>query len=210
MKADVLAQIVADILMDTAKVRWKQPTHERNLNAAIREIIDLRPDAYTKVRNLNLTAGTEQALAAGGLYLSKVICNMGLTGAAPGISPRRIDLETMNATRPNWRSDTASAIVRNYVFDPKTPKRFEVWPPQPNPGGYIRILQTEYPTEVQLGKGVDFPLDDKFINAAIQLSLYWGWQKAVGGDLNRSAYHRKEALQLLGVSGMAQQAQAKG
>ena len=206
MKVDTLADLAAKILQDTAKVRWTAPEHAANINAAIREVVDLRPDSYTKVRSMPLSPGTEQSLAStGGLYLVSVLCNLGVNGAIPGYAPRPIDAATMDAHRPNWRGDAASGTVRHYITDPRTPKRFEVWPPQPDPAEYVRVLQSEYPAEIALNAGADFPLSDQFINATVQISLYFGWQKAVGGDLGRSAFHRKEGMQMLGLSGQSQQ-----
>lgn len=204
MKVDEVANIAAGILMDKAKVRWTSDDHESNLNAAIREVVDLRPDAYTQLNTLQLVAGTEQSLGATGLYLQKILCNLGVDGLTPGRSPRPIDSMTLDAFKPDWRNDAADGVVKNFVTDPRTPRRFEVWPPQPEASHYVRVIQTEYPAVVVMGTSTDFPLGDQFINAAVHLSLYFGWQKAVGGDLNRSAYHRKEALQLLGLAGQSQ------
>jgi hypothetical protein len=203
---DVVAQ-VAVVLQDVAKVRWTATQHIVNLNAALRECIDLRPDAFLQVRSLQLSKGTEQVLGEGGVYLSRIVCNLGADGATLGAAPRPVDEMDMDLTRPGWRGDPMSGIVRNYIIDPRTPRRFQVWPPQPILGPhYVRVLQGEYPAAVALGEEMLFPLSDNFINAVIHLSLYFGWQKAVGGDLGRSAYHRKEALQMLGVSGQTQQA----
>jgi hypothetical protein len=65
-------------------------------------------------------------------------------------------------------------------------------------------VQSEYPDDITLGFDQDFPLPPAFINAVAQLSLYFGWQKAVGGDLNRSGAHRQADLQMLGLSGKSQ------
>jgi len=202
-KVDDLANYAAVILQDTKQVRWTADQHTTNLNSAIREIIDLRPDAYTKSRLRKLVPGYEQTLDAAGLFLLKIISNMGLDGSSAGDAPRIIDLESMDLFMPSWRNDAANGVVRHYIPDPRTPRRFEVWPPQPVKPHYVRLLQAEYPDQVTVGSNENFPLTDSFANAAVQLSLAHGFQKAVGGDLNRSSFHRSLALQMLGLSGQS-------
>lgn len=205
MKVDELAAMAAAILMDTAKVRWTPAQHEVNMNAALRDVVDLRPDANTKTKTLSLAPGVTQQISSQGLYLVDVVCNLGLNGNIPGRSPRRIDLQTMTAARRDWRTDPAHGVVRNFMLNPGNPREFYVWPPQPDPAHHIQVLQPEYPPAVKLGASTDFPLPETFVNPVVHLSLSFGWQKAIGGDLNRSAFHRREAMQMLGLSGKSQQ-----
>ena len=125
--------------------RWQEEELVRGLNLARRAICKYLPSANSKVAALRLSSGTLQSIdtiapanikfqdgtspaaAVLGEHLLSLVRNMGADGSTPGRAIRLIDREDLDAVDPGWHL-RAGSVVRNYLYDPMTPKAFWVSP----------------------------------------------------------------------------------
>jgi len=139
----------ASDLLDEGYDRWEDTDLLKYLNSGERQLIYFKPTSYTISTPFQLVAGTAQSLPAGSVELIDITRNMGTDGATPGASIFRVDPKDLDETMPDWRSDTAAAVVIHFMFDPNDRKAFEVYPKQPAAGqGYIEAIRSTIPTPI--------------------------------------------------------------
>lgn len=151
------------VLLDANKVRWPDDEKLRYLNAGQRQAVIFKPDVHAKNEVYKLIAGTKQSIPDGntsfvnpsgyvineGIQLIKLVRNMGVTGLVAGAAITPVGMDILDAYNPNWHSATASAVVKNYVFNDEDPKHFYVTPPQPDSSqGYIEAIFSAVPTAI--------------------------------------------------------------
>lgn len=142
---DVLYRVSVQLL-DTSPqfVRWTERELVAWLNDAQRAVAKYLPHSCARVDAVKLQAGTRQSihkiLAANilpgdgtaatdvlGAMVQDVVRNMGANGSTPGAPIRIIDRETLDLNRPDWHTATSTSVAC-YVFDPRTPLAFWVYP----------------------------------------------------------------------------------
>lgn len=134
------------ILQDTTGTRWPLQELLGWLNDAYREIVLLRPDAFSQVEEFVCATGTRQDLKAqhqNALRLLDVVRNMPATG---GGAIRHIERRILDDQRPFWHSETGSTKVRHYSFDSRAPTSFLVYPPAAS-GAKVEVVFSSVPTE---------------------------------------------------------------
>ena len=101
------------ILQDTTAggTRWLDSELLGWINDAQREVVLLKPNAFSAVENLTLVQGTLQTLPATGLTLLSVVRNQN------GQAVRRVDRNILDSENPGWHTDTEVATVEHYIFD---------------------------------------------------------------------------------------------
>lgn len=129
MKVSTILNDIAKELGDPTMVTWTRPTLISLLNQAVKQVILVRPDAYSVTELFVLAAGTKQDLPANALRLLNITRNMGVGGATPGRSIRLTTDDLLNAFDPDWHSKTPKAVISSYVYDESTPDVFYVNPP---------------------------------------------------------------------------------
>jgi hypothetical protein len=146
----IIEQVARDLL-DPDHERWTLEDLVGYLNAAQREIAILRPDASVSVRALPLTVSqTRQTLPEDGVRLLEIVRNMGVDGATPGAPVRVVDRDELDAVRPNWHSETATATaVQAFCVDGRVPTTFYVYP-KLRAAAYVEAQFQCVPTEVQV------------------------------------------------------------
>lgn len=140
---------VSTLLHDVAPqfARWPEIEIVQWLNDAQLAITKFLPSACSRVDAIKLQAGTLQRIdnipAANckpgdgsspsapilGTMLLDVLCNMGSDGVTPGKAIRLLQdgREVLDTQNPDWHTQTAASSSL-YVFDPRTPKYFHVFP----------------------------------------------------------------------------------
>lgn len=147
MQVSTIINDVAKELGDPTFTTWTRPTLIGLLNQAVKQVVLIRPDAYSVTENLTLVAGTKQDLPAGALRLLNVTRNMGVAGAAPGRVIRFVDQSTLDAFDPDWHSATAGPVIKSYVYDEKSPNVIYVNPPSDGTT-QIEIVVSRIPDEL--------------------------------------------------------------
>ncbi len=161
MLARPIVTQVAGELNDPTFVTWSEDDHISFINSARRQVILMRPDAYSVVESIQLTAGSSKhSLPAGRLRLLDVIRNMGSDGNTPGRAIRMIDRGSQDLYNRNWhKSDKAKTVIREVVYNDKYPRTFYTDPPaHATTNVYIEAAMSALPADIE-----DLDTDDILI-----------------------------------------------
>lgn len=165
------------LIQDATNVRW--PTAELLdwLNDGQREVVLHHPEASVKNTSVSLATGaSKQSLPADGILLVDVIRNMGAAGATAGRAVRMTSREVLDAQKPTWHSDAnALGYIQHFVYDPRDPKNFYVYPPAPATAWYLEIIYSAAPTDCVAGGVIQ--IDDIYSNALLDYVLYRAYSK---------------------------------
>lgn len=177
-------------LVDVAGVRWPDAELLSAVSDAQREICAVRLDAYTKLANIPLVAGTRQSLPADGLLLVELTRNMG-SGSTPGAALRKVPRQLMDAQTPGWHTTTPAAVASDYTYDPLTPKTFYVYPPSTGSVQVEALYGALPPAMAALTDTLS--IDDTYAIPVLDYVLYRAFLKdgGVTGSLQRAAVHRQ-------------------
>ncbi len=192
---------VAEILQDTTSVTWTSAQLIEWLNDAIRALVLVRPDASAITSAMQLAAGTKQVLAAGELRLIRVVRNMGSNGTTPGRVIRLGDMMALDAFNPDWHTETAAVVVKEYMFDEARPDEFWVTPPvHATTAVWVEAVRSVLPTAVTAA-GDTIPVDDIYSPALIEWCCYRAFSRDSENTPNwqRAARHYASFFNLLQV-----------
>lgn len=142
--AQSIIRRVVETLQDNTSVRWPVNELVRYLNDGQREIVLYRPDAMVTNTTLTLVAGSKQALPANGAKLIEVIRN---NTANSKRSVRVVNREILDAQSPNWHNIAGAAEILHFVYDPRDPRVFYVYPPALNTAS-LDIVYAALPTDI--------------------------------------------------------------
>jgi hypothetical protein len=160
------------ILQDKGFDKWDRTDFLEYLNGGQREVVFIKPSAYTLNQVVQMQPGTKQSLPSGGILLLDVMRNMGPTKAMPGRVPREIKREIIDRENPNWHADTANATVLHWIYDDRDPRNYYVYPPQPNTGmGSLELLNSAAPPEIA-SEDDPITLDDIYEPALLNYLLF--------------------------------------
>jgi hypothetical protein len=134
-----------ETLQDNTSIRWPVSELVRYLNDAQREVILYRPDSMVTNATLTCAAGTKQSLPTNGAKLIEVIRNAAATSAKKSV--RMVNREILDAQTPGWHNITGSVDILHFMYDPRDPKTFYVYPPATT-AAQLDIVYAAYPTDV--------------------------------------------------------------
>ncbi len=200
VSVETIINNVARTLLDTAFRTWTRAEHVANLNDAIRLICgDFKLDAYPKREFVTLVAGIAQDLPAGGVALIDITDNE--------VSKRSVtqtDLAILQEENRFWPRGTQQAEVENFAADPRTPRKFYVFPPNDGSGS-VRITYGAIPDELTGSSGEVVPLSDAFQYAIERIMLSLAFTKNTARqDLSKSQAFMNEARLALGLKSQGQ------
>ena len=177
IQVNSLISKAATLIQDATNIRW--PTDELLgwLNDGQREVVLLKPQACVKNESMSLTVGSsKQQIPASGIMLIDVSRNMGAAGSTPGDSIRITSREVLDAQRPSWHSDAnADNKIKHYMFDPRDPKTFYIYPKAPATAWYVEVIYSASPTDCATGGTLQ--IDDIYANALLDYVLYRAYSK---------------------------------
>lgn len=140
---------VSSQLNDIENARWTKPEILDWINEGIKQIVILLPESNAVSVEHQLDEGTKQSLPADGVRLIDVIRNTGLEGGKPSGPIRIVERDVLDALRPNWHRDRSAASAKNFVFDPRNPKTFYVYPPAR--GQFVELVYSKMPHPLLIG-----------------------------------------------------------
>lgn len=195
---------VARTLLDTAFRTWSRAEHVANLNIAQRLICgDYKLDAYPKREFVTLVAGIAQDLPVDGTALIEITDN-----EASGRSVTQTDLAILQEENRFWPAATQQTEVENYAADPRTPRKFYVFPPNDGSGS-VRITYGAIPPELTGSSGENIALSDAYQYPIERIMLSLAFAKnSVRQDLSKSQAFINEARLALGLKSQGQVAVA--
>lgn len=139
--SDLLSELDL-ILQDPDYGVWAQNERIRWLNAAVRQVLVVRPDAHTETATVQLVAGPYQTIPTGHLKFLALIKNMGTDGATPGRVIRQVDREATDLADPTWQAMAGATEIDAVMVDPDDPLAFWVYPPVHATTAVYALLRT--------------------------------------------------------------------
>jgi hypothetical protein len=196
--AQTILTRAAVILQDTTNVRWDNGELLNSLNEGQREVSMLLPEATAKTVQMFLTQGTRQSLPSHGMRLIAITRNLTI-GNAPGRAVRLVSRSVLDAQRPNWHNEPSSNTVLHYAYDPRSPREFYVYPPQPATPSCLEIVYSEVPPSVSADMII--VISDLYANALLDYILYRAYLKDAEYTQNadRAALHYKAFISSIGA-----------
>ena len=209
--AQSIIRRATDLLQDQTSVRWPANELVRWLNDAQRAIIKVRPDAMNTTTAMTLAAGSRQDLDNASLTpppakLIEITRNMAAssTKGAVRLVPRQI----LDAQTPGWHNLTGSVNILHYMFDPRDPKTFYVYPPATTLA-QLEVMYSAYPTDItEPADGSQYTavtgnlsLPDIYADDVLNLILYRAYSKdsEYAGNAERAAGYLSVVTSSLGA-----------
>lgn len=207
---------VERILNDDSAIRWTRLELQDWINDAYKEIVIARPDANAQTVTVCLAVGTRQKLTdpatinlTSALRVLDVIRNMAATSDKRAI--RLVDRAVLDDQMPTWHAATGAVTVSHWMFDPKTPKEFLVFPPA-TAASTVELAYSSVPVPHALAETALNPfaavpdtttigLDDIYANTVLDYILYRAYSKdaSYAANSNRATGHLNAYSQSLGL-----------
>lgn len=132
-----------ETLQDPTSIRWPVAELVRYLNDGQREVALYRPDSMGTSATMTCVVGTKQSLPANGAKLIEVVRNV--TGTKKAV--RLTNREILDAQTPGWHNLAGVDEVLHYMYDPRDPRVFYVYPPATT-SARLDIVYSAYPTDI--------------------------------------------------------------
>lgn len=190
-----------DTLNDPGDVRWSEGNMLDYINAAVKQVALVRPDAVSFVDVVQLVPGTRQAIPVDGLRLLDVIRNMGSDGSTPSSAIRSAKREYLDLVVPGWHSAAGAIAVKTFTYDTDTPRDFYVFPPVTDTQQvHVEMSYSRLPAEVTQPADV-ISLDDVYEGPLTDWVLYLAYRKDISSAVSQaeSRGYRQAFYASLGV-----------
>lgn len=162
----------AELYSDTAYERVSAATWIKYLNASIRALILVRPDAGAQTANVQLSAGVLQSLPTTALRLLDITRNMGVDGLTAGKIITPSERKHIDYSNLLWPAATGDTAIDNFSYDKENPRIFYVTPPvHQTTAVYVEMQVSQLPTAVT-ATGDDPGVNDVFFEPIVQYMLY--------------------------------------
>lgn len=208
------------LLQDTTSVRWPVLELQGWLNDSYRETVNLRPDANTATGEFTCVAGARQVVTttfASALRVIEVVRNTAVSSAKGAV--RLVNRRMLDDQRRNWYAETQTVDIQHYMYDPRLPKEFLVYPPATT-AARLEVIYSSVPlahalTEVQLTNPATadvIRIDDSYFNALLDYVLYRAYSKDAdyASNAQRAVAHYQAFQSALGVSAQTNAASQPG
>jgi len=211
---------VQTVLQDTTGVRWPALELQGWLNDSYREISNLRPDANTQTGTFTCAAGARQAITAvfpSATRLVEVVRNVASSSAKGAV--RLVARQVLDDQRRTWYDEPQTVNIEHFVFDPRLPKEFLVYPPAAS-SAQLEVIYASVPlahtlTEAQLVNPATtevIRIDDSYANSMIDYVLYRAYSKDAeyAANAQRATLHYQAFQGALGVTAQTNAASQPG
>lgn len=209
--AQSIVRRATDLLQDQTSVRWPVSELVRYLNDAQRVIIKVRPDALNTTTIMTLVAGSRQDLDNAGLTplpskLIEITRNMAAMSGKKSVTKlesRRV----LDAQTPCWHAIPGTVDILHYLFDPRDPKTFYVYPPALGTA-QLEVMYSAYPADItEPADGAlytavtgNISLPDIFADEILDLMLARAYSKdSEDGKADRAQAYKASAVASLGA-----------
>lgn len=208
------------LLQDEDSVRWTVTELQYWLNDGYRDVLNLRPDSNTLTGEFTCVAGPRQVLTTtfpNASRLVSVVRNTAPTSNKYGV--RLVNRRTLDDQRKGWYADTPTVSIEEYMFDPRQPREFLVYPPATT-AARLEVAYAQIPTPHTLSESQltntatteTIRIDDSFANALLDYVLYRAYSKDAEqqGNAARAVAHFQAFQNSLGVAAQANAASQPG
>jgi len=167
--------VASQQLQDITNAKWQINPLISYLNQALREIVTLKPEAYTQTIVITLAAGAQQALPSDVITLIDVTFNMGpISAPARGNAVLPMSRNKLDFLLPGWANypPSVDGSVAFSVQDDRNPYAFFVFPPASSTiPSQVELLVSKMPAHLTLETDT-FPFDASYIVACIDYVIY--------------------------------------
>jgi len=208
------------LLQDTTSVRWPVLELQGWLNDSYRETVNLRPDANTATGEFACVAGARQVVTttfASALRVIEVVRNTATSSAKGAV--RLVNRRMLDDQRRNWYAETQTVDIQHYMFDPRLPKEFLVYPPATT-AARLEVVYSSVPlahtlSESELTNSATtevIRVDDSYFNALLDYVMYRAYSKDAeyAANAQRAVAHYQAFQNALGVSAQTNAASQPG
>lgn len=208
------------LLLDASAVRWPALELQNYLNDGYRELVTVRPDANAQTATFTCAASYKQNISnlfPRAYRLMDVRSNVAATSHKRAV--RLVSRSALDATRPSWYNEPASIDIEKFIFDPRNPKEFLVYPPATNTA-QLEILYAEVPephalTSTQLMNPATtevIRVDDIYANPLLDYMMYRAYSKdsEQQGNAQRAVAYYQAMMSGLGVKAQSDAAAQPG
>ena len=206
VSVDTLINNVASTLLDTSHRSWTRADLLSYLNKAQRTICgDYKLDAYTKLAYIPLVDGTNQSLPEDG----QAVAVMDITqNQGTKLRITLVDQELLDESNRFWQAATHETDVQHWCADPRSPRRFNVTPPNDGDGSVL-TLYGAIPDELTGSSGEVIQLNDSLQYPLECLMLAYAYAKnSKKQDFSKTQYYTNECRLALGLKSQGQVAVA--
>ncbi len=189
------------LLLDPSGVRWTRTELLGYLNQGQREAVIHRPEVCTKnTSQLLAPSTTKQSLPDEAVSLVDVVRNMGVDGTVSGRAIRLVSRDLLDLQVPNWHSmANTTGDIRHYMFDPRDPKHYYIYPKAPATAWYVELVYSANPVNTN-DSGAVIGMDDIYANALVDYMLYRAYSKdSEYASPTLAAAHYETFLRALGA-----------
>jgi hypothetical protein len=135
--------------------------------------------------------------------LLDVVRNM-TSGGQPGKVVTLIGRGVLDAQKRSWHTETGGSSVDHFLYDPRDPKTFYVYPPMSSTPGKLEVILSVAPVDATTGSS-QLSLDPIYANVLIDYTLYRAYSKDAdfAANLDRALTHYQAFAASLGVKTQA-------
>lgn len=183
---------VSTVLRDTGTSRhWPDTELLAWLNLGQRQIATLKPDAVSRVTQMQLAAGKSlQVLPDGtaaftdasgatllaGMKLIDIVRNLGADGQTPGRAVSIVDRSLMDNYNPEWHAGTPAVEIQHFMYNEKAPRVFYVYPVvHGSTPVWVEITYSFLPSILTSGQSIELP--DEYEGALMDYVLFRAYSK---------------------------------
>lgn len=194
----------AELYGDTGYTRIAVATWIKYLNAAVRALILVRPDAGAVTEAVELVAGIKQTLPSDALRLLDITRNLGSDGATAGKIVTPTTRKHIDYSNLLWPANTGETYIENFSYDSNVPRIFYVTPPvHATTAVYVEMSTSQLPAKMT-DSDSDDGIEDIFFEPMLQFILY----KALSADdenidTAKAQQHMNNFFTLLGIEKQA-------
>lgn len=193
MIANDVLSAAQDVLREVSGDFWSLADLLGYLNEAQRSIAQLAPDAATVTAAHELVSGIRQPLPGDSMGLVDVIRNLGLTHIDYGPMISAVDMRDLGRVDREWQTRRAR-FVEHYMYDPREPSVFYVYPGQSFAIGRVELRYVRRPSELISDQSV-LALADEHRASLIDYVLYRAYGKDPKAELTqRAAGHYQQFM----------------
>jgi len=162
----------ADVYGDDEYDRVVETTWIKYLNAGIRALILVRPDAGAVTESVTLTAGVIQTLPSDALRLLDISRNMGADGATAGKIITPASRKHIDYSNLLWPAATGETAIDNFSYDKENPNTFYTTPPvHATTVVQVEMVTSQLPTTIT-ATGDPTGTNDLFFEPLVMYMLY--------------------------------------
>lgn len=198
MQVDDFVAQVRTLLFDPAPgMGWSDGELVDYLNEAQQATSFVKPDAYVLATESTWVQGIAQALPSGGIAVLDVVKN-----TVSGSAITQVDKALLEAADPNWASNTPVANAEHYAVDPRSPRRYYLYPPVVA-GAQGTILYGAVPPTVVISDAI--ALADSYVPTLQDYVLHRAYLKpGPRADMAKSQLYKQSWGAALGLKSQAQ------